>query len=386
MGKIALALIVFLTSVSYANAGVFLGTAFCSTMGDCEPFPVDDCMPNPPCPVRPFAITHPPGFDGSGGALSYDICVLKGSGRFIGPLQRAMATWNALIPTIGNCIGCKLWEDGSEGLTIAHAETTLLHELGHCPLGLDHPDRNWDAAGDGVWEPTSFTRSWDVANPPNGIRAGPDFLRGTLDDIQQRGGGAIPESVHWFRRMDNNPFAIDGTVIDSQTFSRSVLTNLPAGHSWAANANKRVSQALGLPDTQSVMYSRQVEGEIKVALTADEVNMLEMARTGVDQTAGTSDDYTVELRYVESCDQADVIIALGSFMDMGTIAACRATVEYAFPQAPMLARHLRVIPELPGPLIITLSQDILWDRTTIRGFFDDGFESGDVSAWSSVTP
>jgi len=153
-------------------AGVYTGTAVCSVSADCAPLVF---VSDPYNTVPPFAITHPPGYDGSGGALQLRICVAEGSEMLIGPASRAIATWNLLTATTGNCAGCLVWEENPSDIQIAHAETTLLHELGHCPLGLDHPDRNWDAQNppDGFWEPTSFTRSWSVAAPPNGIGAGP---------------------------------------------------------------------------------------------------------------------------------------------------------------------------------------------------------------------
>jgi len=204
----------------------------------------------------------------------------------------------------------------------------------------------------------------------------------------------IPESVHWFRIADNNPFVIDATVIDSDTFSRSVAANLPAGHSWAANANRRAGEELGVQSTQSVMYGLQVEGELKTSLTADDVNMVKMAFTGVDLQAGTADDYSVNLQFVGSCDGADVLITLGETVTPATLAQCRAGVDFSFPQNPLLARHLSIVPEFPGPLVITLNQNITWDtgqncglsRGNASCVFADGFETGDTAAWNQTVP
>lgn len=377
-------LIVALAS-GHLEAGVFTGTAVCSRTADCAPLPI---VSAPNETARPFAVTHPPTYDGSGGALSFDVCVLTASETLIGPTQRAIATWNALIPTTENCTGCSVWEESPAPSTTVHAETTLLHELGHCPLGLGHPDRNWDAADDGQWEFTSFTRSWGVAGPPNGILVGPDFIRGTFDDIQQVGGGGIPSSVHWFRIMDNNPFMIDGMAIDTLTYSRSI-PSLPVDHDWAANANRVVGEELGLQNTQAVMYGLQVEGEVRTSLTADDVNMVKMALTGVDFLAGTSDDYTVEMQFVDSCDNADVLITFGETTEVDALGECRVGVDYSFPQNPNLARNLTLVSEFPGPLIITLNQTLTWDTGFDCGItrggtcvFSDGFESGDTSGWN----
>lgn len=204
----------------------------------------------------------------------------------------------------------------------------------------------------------------------------------------------LPESVHWFRAIDNNPFAVDDTTIDVSTFSRSTASNLPAGHLWVASANRRVGEELGARSTQAVMYGLQVEGEVKTSLTADDVNMVKMASTGIDLQAGTADDYSVELRFVDSCDDADVLITLGETNTPSTLAQCRVGVDFSYPQNPLLARHLSLRPEFPGPLIITMNQNIVWDTEEVcslgqRGIpcvFVDGFETGDTSGWDQTTP
>lgn len=364
--------------------GVYTGTAECSDSADCAPLGI---LSDPDHAVTPFAITHPPGYNGSGGIFQLRICVLEGSEAFVGPASRAIATWNALTPTVENCEGCKVWEEPSTPLQIAHAESVLLHELGHCPLGLAHPDRNWDAQipPDLIWEPTSFTRSVGVALPPDGISVGADFIRGTLDDVQI-GAGAIPDNPHWFRIVDNDPAAVDSTVIDINTYSPSVVLHLPDGHSWVANANRRANETLGYTDTQAVMYSLTTEGERKTSLTADDVNMIKMGMAGQDLVTGTADDYSIELVLVESCEEpVDVIITLGK-TDPDELARCdSAAVDYSFPQNPFLARHFTLTTPTGGPFFIFLNQNLTW-ITEETDVFIAGFETGDFSEWSSVFP
>ncbi len=271
----------------------------------------------------------------------------------------------------------------------ADAETVLLHELGHCPLGLGHPDRPWDAGDDGIWESTSFTRSWRVAAPPVGIVTGPDFLRGTLDDEQFGFGGMRAQSVSWFRIADNDPVVVDGTIIDINTYSRSTAGDLPAGHSWAANANRVTAEQLGAPNTQAVMYSLVSDSEIKRQLSADDVNMARMARTGQDSVAGTADDYTVELVLVDSCDSgADVIVFFSDVTDdqgnpLDLAGFCSPSgVDFSFPQNPLLARHVSLVSEGGGAFVLTLNSLLDW----IFGeeVFAAGFETGDTSEWDVV--
>lgn len=249
-------------------------------------------------------------------------------------------------------------------------------------LRLDHPTRNWDPQNDGFWELTSYTRSLGVSAPPTGIRVGSDFIRGTLDDVHAAPGG-VPDSVHWFRIADNNPFVVDSTIIDSTTYSRSAVNDLPANHTWAVNANRSVGETLGFMNTQAVMYPGQSEGEIKRALTADDVAMVEMGMTGQDRLAGTADDYTTKLTLADSCETepVDIVVAFG-FTPEDTLAGCTVAFDFSFPQNPFLTFHVNVIAPSPGePLLIVLDESVDWDGDRLHF---SGFETGDTTEWGSV--
>lgn len=378
--------VAILSAVFYSPclfAGVFIGTAVCTPSADCGPLAV---VSSPENLVTPFGITHPPGYDGSGGNLQYRICILPGSEALAGPLSRAISTWNQLVATTENCEGCKVWEEEGGSPQTVHAETTLLHELGHCPLGLAHPDRNWDAQvpPDGIWEPTSFTRSVGVALPPDGIKVGGDFLRGTLDDIQI-GPGSIPNNVHWFRVTDNNPAVVDSTIIDINTYSPSTTLHLPSGHSWAANGNRRANETLGFTNTQTVMYGVQSDLERTASLTADDVNMIKMGMVGQDLLSGANDDYTIELVLAEQCSGSIDVFVTFADTAPGELARCDSTtVDYSFAQNPFLARHFTLSP-VGDAFVIILDQTLDW-MTDDDEFevFVDSFESGDLTGWSSV--
>lgn len=365
---------------------------------------VADCGPQDGCsagtrfsdgePVPPFAITHVPGYDGTPGAsFQFRICVALGSESLSGPTQRAIDTWNALSPLTENCENCDVWETVPPGLPdVLHAESVLLHELGHCPLALDHPDRNWDGDADGVWENTSFTRSWGALAPTpgvpssGGLQVGPDFIRGSPDDTQSAPGGRIAESVSFFRKLDNDPFIVDATVIDSTTYSRSTASRLPPGHTWAANANRRVGEeAFDVDNTQAVMYSLIAEGQRLLGLSADDVNMLKMAATGEDRLAGTADDYTTEL--LLSCEgQIDVLVRIGPVTDPLSVAAeCSAPgIDLSFPQGVVEIHHTLLPDPQDGLFFVTLNDQITWDTGSL--VFVDGFESGDTSEWDATFP
>ena len=361
----------------------------CNTTDGCSPgVPKSD----PSQTVPPFGITHPLGYDRQGGMFQIPVCVSNSNATLIGPTQRAIATWNALTATTQNCLRCALHEENPLPGDVFHAQSVILHELGHCALGLDHPDRNWDADNDGEWEFTSFTRSWGAAHP-GGITEGADEIRGSFDDFHAAPLGMLAESVSWFRRTDNNPVIVDATVIDQATYSRSVAANLPAGHTWAANGNRRVAESLGVPFTQAVMYSLIEPGQQYTGLSADEVNMARMGMTGEDLMAGTSDDYTVELVYVADCASNPSAIVV-RFLDLGpTDAAAECVlvdIDYAFPPPnPFLARHFELVEQIAtfAPQI-RLDSNLNWDTgpPIAPVVFIDGFESGDLSAWDKTVP
>lgn len=392
-------LVAWAAAPSAAWAGAFLRIANCDVAG-CSAgatFPAGS-------PVNPFGVTHPIVFQRAGGSFLLRICVADTNLQLRGPTERAIATWNSLTPTTANCApaddpstpsvreGCARWEEMPFVTSVFVAEAVLLHELGHCAMGLDHPERNVDVADDGTFEFTSFSRSWGEAGVAGSISAGADGIRGSSDDTQLAVMGQIANNVSWFRKSDNNPFTIDTTIIDSTKFSRSVTAGggLPAGHSWAANGNRRVAESLGFPETQAVMYGLISSRQRYLGLTSDEVNMVKMARTGEDSLAGTADDYTVQLQVVSSCNDPHEIAVLFDTLDDPLVAGeCQyPLVDFAFPQPnPMLARHYKLLTASPiEPLFIVLNQALTWDLGSGEVLFIDGFETGSTSGWSQTVP
>ncbi|MEM6457390.1 MAG: hypothetical protein AAF772_20045, partial [Acidobacteriota bacterium] len=255
-------------------------------------------------------------------------------------------------------------------------------EIGHCAMGLGHPNLQYDPPGlpDRRME-SSFTMSYGGSTL--GIDAGPDGVPGSGDDIQQGPGGARPASLHWFRISDNNPFVIDEQPIDSTTYSRSVAANLPSG--WSANANYKASALLKASGTQTPMYSVFTPGLRYEDLTADDTNMIHRSATGPDEVFGTSDDYTFSLEISDCSDpDTDIRISWLQFPD-DRLGECRVDLlTTAFEQLnPMTARHFVYDrSDLPQGLIrINRSPAILWDTV----FFSD-FESGDAFDWTGVVP
>ena len=338
--------------------------------------------------INPQSIVHPVVYVQNGTSFTLNICTPEVPSTGVpAALEHAVAVLNALEPTTQNCMGCGTWESppiGSPDLNPI-IETTVLHELGHCALGLDHPDRNWNADGDpkNGQEGTSFTRSWGAAE----IRDNQDMIRGSRDDTQRATGGQIAESVSWFRRLDNNPVIVDpSTVIDINSYSRSVAANLPPGDTWAANANLKVAESLGEPETQALMYAVVPRGATYFGLSADDVNMIKMQRTGPDLTANTSDDYTLQIDVVP-CTMPHQIEVGFLPLPSGVLGACESAVDYAYPQPAATARVFKVVPDPDFDathIIVLLNDTYTWD--TKLPLFGDGFEAGDFSSWSAVFP
>ncbi|MEM7052599.1 MAG: hypothetical protein AAF604_23245 [Acidobacteriota bacterium] len=179
---------------------------------------------------------------------------------------------------------------------------------------------------------------------------------------------------------DNNPFVVDSLIIDRDSFSRR-KDLLPAGHNYAANANRGVGDATGFPDTQSVMYSLLVPGMKRNGLAADDVNMVKMAMTGVDRIAGTPDDYTVALIYDPDCQTADIQVGL---TDTFITDAQQTGICAAFPR-PSFSNsvHYSQTPlSTLDRILIELNPSVTWDFE-VPLIFRGTFESGNLLEWSA---
>ena len=89
------------------------------------------------------------------------------------------------------------------------------------------------------------------------------------------------------------------------------------------------------------MYGGTARNHFYRGLSADDVNIAQMSRTGVDLDAGTADDYTVDLQSVVS-------------------------------------------PSGSAVLTIFINSDLDWAFGV--PLFVDGFESGDLSEWDATVP
>lgn len=249
----------------------------------------------------PNEITHPIGYVGVGGPRTVTVC-LNPSGVPGGNVAlveatvlKVVATWNAQRVAERN-LG--LGSNNDLPSNQFDFESVLLHEVGHC-LGLAHPNL---ASESGLNDPqANGTKSAVGSNGSFNVAAGADGLFGSFDDAR---GDDV--NLYWYRRNLNRPLEFPATI-DASTFART--GNLPAGHSFAANADRQVLAALGTANTESVMQQLTFNDEAQRRLTGEDLSTIRLGRSGVDMVQGTADDYSIVLNYVGRTSNCDVDIA-----------------------------------------------------------------------------
>ncbi|MEL7500103.1 MAG: M66 family metalloprotease [Planctomycetota bacterium] len=230
-------------------------------------------------------IAHPIGYNGTGGTLTVTVGIDPTSvnaADMVISTQNVVNTWNAKQATIGN-ISFGL-PDGDFDF-----ESVLLHEVGHS-IGLGHVNLGSQAGVSG--SNTDFSYSSNGADNSFTFNAGVDGVIGSSDDIR-----GDDDNLNYFNSL-NDPFVLDPSgVIDSTTYSRD-LADLPGGHTYAANSSRDVAALLGYGQTEGVMQQGTFNNEIQRALAASDVAGVRYAESGIDEIAGTADDYELVLEYV----------------------------------------------------------------------------------------
>ncbi|MEM6792842.1 MAG: hypothetical protein AAF725_02605 [Acidobacteriota bacterium] len=314
-------------------------------------------------PYPPFATVHPAAYDGTGGPVEVRVCIKPGLDEITRPaVDEAIKMWNQLEATPENCLRCRTFEQGPLDTDDPFSMTSVvLHEFGHCGVGLGHTN----------WRDTSHTESLGAAS----FSVGADNIFGSADDRP----APLPGTrvLHWFRSADNDPFTFSPPV-DRTTYSRRII-DLPSGSSWPANANLGVGLLLGRQSTQAVMYSALQRGASYRGFTADAVNTVLFAASGVDEIAGTSDDYTI--RFVSTdCASADIEVRYGMSGQEESRGSCLADLD-PLPAAGAQV-HYSLKPFITEDrAVVTISDSARFDVV-----FANGFESGNTSAWSETLP
>lgn len=366
-----------------ANAGVFLGTVRCAPDG------LTACTTTHPASngsviVNPYGIIHPVTFQDSGGLLlpNVKVCVDEAfSGNLSRAVEWAVAKWNALEPAVNNCVNC-FPGSGTNALPV-NLPSTLLHELGHCGFGLNHQGLMIQDDADPERDVTFYTISYGGAAAF--IDDGTDNVRGSRDDLQPAAGGSIAEVVYWFHVLDNDPINFHVGIIDGTTYSRA-FADFPFGTSYPANANPAVASLLGQPQSQAVLWPRPADA-VFFDLGVDDVNMVRMARTGLDRILqdppppAPGDDYAIQLEIVSCSDPHDLLVHAVPLGAGNLNGNCNATIDFSDPSppSPAIANSYKV----GIPTIEINSQQSFEFRIPV---FYGSFETGDYDSGWVVSP
>ncbi|MEO8276381.1 MAG: hypothetical protein ABI639_09180 [Thermoanaerobaculia bacterium] len=384
---------------SVAFGGVFWGTVECPRTSACAPLQTFSGAPGET--VNAQGITYPPTYI-SGGQASPNVrvCVVD---AFDGNLAKAAAwaaqKWNALLPGVNNCLNCTTMETAPLTAGTVSLASTVLHELGHCALGLTHTtltiDTDEDAdncttnpppAGQFCREITSYTVSYGGSSNFGGLQPGADLVKGSRDDQQSAIGGGVASVVHWFRRADNDPIVIDLTPIDSTTYSRA-FGQLPASSNYPANANIGVGTLLGYPHTTSVMARAFRFNSALFDLSADDVNTYLMSKTGENRIIGPVgfmfDDHNIQIDIVPCEDPHDLAITTVESFPNGSTGACFTQVDYLYPTDPnATAQDFKLRnPVIQIPLTLPIDGHWEFNIPIAYGSFDHGLVDADWSVF-----
>lgn len=247
----------------------------------------------------PNIITHPTGYNGSGGTLSISVCIATDSENQSDleiPVQNTISTWNTFEPTKTNVTR----NDSELGSNQFDVESVLLHEVGHC-IGLGHPNLgNLEGV---ATENQDFAMTLKGTNDAYDLNNGADNVKGSNDDIR---GDDV--NLNWFRIGENDPFLFE-SEIDLDTYSNDT-SNLPGSHSWVEIAAFEVSQLHGEGSGEGVMNQGTLNQETQRSIHPEDATTIRIGMSGLDENQDTGDDYNFELVYGGIADNCDITIEM----------------------------------------------------------------------------
>ncbi|NJL26487.1 MAG: hypothetical protein HC897_00745 [Thermoanaerobaculia bacterium] len=312
-------------------------------------------------------IIHPYLYVGNGGVRTVRVCIDPTSplsAEMSPSIQAAIQTFNSLQPSTSNYVA------SSSEVPLAANDflSVVLHELLHCIAGIGHVNVSPDVA---TGLPGLSTNSFAGNDGVFNLGHGADARYGTSDD--PRGDDV---NFFWFDRNTNNPFILQ-PIIDETTYSRE-LPELPPGHLFAADGNFISADGAGFPDIKPVMERVGFAGTENRLLAPDDTVNLRYGMSGIDEAAGTSDDYSIIAEFGGvSTTGCHVSIRFSSNEPDDFFAGC--TAQAIAIQAG--STHFR----LAGTGTIKFNIDKPWHFFGVS-VFSDGFETGDFAAWSVAVP
>ena len=278
-------------------------------------------------------ITHPPGFSTTNVAvLNVNVCLDPASSVTAPlelPVRNVINTWNNLQMTSSNI---KLGASNNIPSGDLDWESVVLHEVGHC-IGLAHPNLGGQTGVTGA--NTDYTITTDGANNTFAFGAGADGLIGSNDD--SRGDDV---NLHWFNKGINNPF-IASPPYDSTNYSR-LVSDLPSGHSFVANADRDVAVSLGFNDSEAVMQQGTYSDEDQRTLGVDDVATVRIAMSGLDEIQGTADDYRINLNYLGVSNSSNCDINIKHDVSYGGLAVCELGGNFVGSHVVITSANIRI--------------------------------------------
>jgi len=243
-------------------------------------------------------VTHVIGYTGTGGVIPVTVGIdptSANAAQMVTSVQNTVNTWNSLSSTSGNLI-----TGGANAIPFFSFdfESAMLHELGHA-LGLSHVNAASESGLANALQ--DYTKATDGANNAFNLNDGADNIIGSADDIR-----GDDDNLNWYRTSNNNPMTL-ASPVDSTNYARN-LASLPGGDTFSANSDRIVVGALGFANTEGVMNQGTFNDEAQRTLVHDDVAGISYAMTGIDETAGNADDYTIALSFVGLTTAADIVV------------------------------------------------------------------------------
>ncbi|MDF1751728.1 MAG: hypothetical protein P1U89_03020 [Verrucomicrobiales bacterium] len=289
-------------------------------------------------------VVHPAGYKGRGGTLEITLALHSDFAELEDDIEfsatQAASIWNHLTAP-ATTISPSVEIPASDGTDVFGV---LLHEMGH-NLGLAHPALGPQRGM--IPKPVGkYTASAKGENGKFDLNHGADGVGGTSDD--ERGDDI---NLNYFKKSDNNPFTFPPSgVYDSTTYSRK-LEDLPAGSKFSTVADRTVavSSAFQLSGVEALMVTGGSLrlGQVRRGLAVDDIAGIRYAMSGLDEIQGTSDDYTLDIKYIGVDDDADILIRFdGNSPFAGAGVATKLIEGNHFVMTP--GRMIRYNPNLPG--------------------------------------